>query len=336
MNTDLKISIQQEVLDVKNKRPHVVLLGAGASRAVCPDGDKNGKLLPLMTDFAKIVGLKSIFEQWGIDSSKNFEEIYSDLYDNKEDEKINKIQNIVEKYFEQLELPEKPTIYDHLILSLREKDLIATFNWDPLLIQACLRNKNLGLSLPRLLFLHGNIKIGYCEGHKVIGILGGKCKKCGNFYTRSPILYPIKKKEYIKNSFIANEWQQLKLGFQQAFMITIFGYSCPKTDTEAMSAMKEAWGNKNKRNMEQTSFITIQSEDEVSQNWNDFIHTHHYEVDFDFYSSWIANHPRRTGEAYLNQYHEAQFIENNPIPKTFDFPKLWKWYEQFKNPEENE
>jgi len=25
------------------KKPHIVILGAGASRAVCPNGDKNGK-----------------------------------------------------------------------------------------------------------------------------------------------------------------------------------------------------------------------------------------------------------------------------------------------------
>ena len=30
--------------------PHVVLLGAGASRAVCTNGDKHGRKLPLMSD----------------------------------------------------------------------------------------------------------------------------------------------------------------------------------------------------------------------------------------------------------------------------------------------
>ena len=57
-----------------------------------------------------------------------------------------------------------------------------------------------------------------------------------------------------------------------------------------------------------------------------FIHTHHYEIHTDFYNSWIANHPRRSGEAYWNQYMEACFIENNPIPRTNDFDELWSWY----------
>jgi len=81
-------------------------------------------------------------------------------------------------------------------------------------------------------------------------------------------------------------------------------------------------------------FITIQSDDEVSRNWEPFIHTHHYELHPDFYSSWIANHPRRTGEDYWNQYLEAKFISDNPIPKNLGFPELWKWYAQFREAEQ--
>ena len=33
-----------------NHHPHVVILGAGASLAAFPDGDKNGRKLPLMND----------------------------------------------------------------------------------------------------------------------------------------------------------------------------------------------------------------------------------------------------------------------------------------------
>ncbi len=127
----------------------------------------------------------------------------------------------------------------------------------------------------------------------------------------------------------------MKWGFANAFMITIFGYSGPKTDQEAIGAMQEAWGDNNKRKMEQTAVIIAptQHEDEARENWDKFIHTHHYEIQKDFYDSWIANHPRRTGEAYWNQYMEAKFIENNPIPKDLDFPDLWKWFEQFKKAE---
>ncbi|MFW6223076.1 MAG: hypothetical protein ACOC3T_05645 [Bacteroidota bacterium] len=38
-----------------NNRPHVVILGAGASAAAFPQGDANGKKLPVMNDLADIV-----------------------------------------------------------------------------------------------------------------------------------------------------------------------------------------------------------------------------------------------------------------------------------------
>lgn len=113
-------------------------------------------------------------------------------------------------------------------------------------------------------------------------------------------------------------------------MITIFGYSGPKTDKEALDAMKAAWGSTDERAMEQTAFISIQSDEEIVEAWEPFIHTHHYELSADFYDSWIAKHPRRTGEAYLNQFLEAKFISDNPVPQNVDLPGLWEWYQQFK------
>ncbi|MEO9276272.1 MAG: hypothetical protein ABI340_00620, partial [Nitrososphaera sp.] len=202
------------------------------------------------------------------------------------------------------------------------------------LIHAYLRNNKSGLKLPTLAFLHGNVSIGYCEKDKTAGVAGMKCTKCGLPYTRSPLLFPIKKKNYTENTFISNQWKILKKGFQNAFMITIFGYSGPKTDVEAISAMQEAWGHQDDRRLEQTTFITTQSEESVHKNWQSFIHSHHYEVNHDFYDSWIANHPRRTGEAYWNQYREAKFIDHNPIPRNLDFQELWKWYDQFKKAED--
>lgn len=330
MTSDFEVSVEQEVAAVQMKRPHVVVLGAGASRATCPQGDANGKLLPLMNDFATVLNLESLFRRWSIDPNQNFESIFSDLFDRSETPKITQIQDAVEAYFGTLELPDKPTIYDHLVLSLRKDDLIATFNWDPLLVYAYRRNAQAGLSLPRLAFLHGNTKIGYCPVDQVTGFIANRCSNCGQPLVRIPLLYPIRKKDYAGNAFIANEWKLLNFGLKNAFMITIFGYSGPKTDAEAIGAMKKAWGPKGKRNLEQTAFITIQSDSEINANWKAFIHTHHYELHNSFYDSWIANHPRRTGEAYLNQYMEAKFISNNPIPKESSLQELWEWYGQFK------
>jgi hypothetical protein len=83
-------------------------------------------------------------------------------------------------YFGALQLPEKPTIYDHLIMGLRETDLIATFNWDPLLLQAFQRAPR-WLSKPRLAFLHGSVAIGYCDTDERTGVV------CGSACKRNPV-----------------------------------------------------------------------------------------------------------------------------------------------------
>jgi hypothetical protein len=325
-------TIDQEINSVSMFRPHVVVLGAGASRAVCPGGDAKGNLLPLMADFVDVLNLNSLIKRWGLNPSENFEEIFSVLHEQQRVEQIKELEAAIENYFGQLTIPTTPTIYDQLLLSLRKKDIIATFNWDPLLLQAYRRNVK-KMELPTVLFLHGNVASGYCPRDGSVGNAGGYCRHCGELFERTPLLYPIKKKNYAANQFIAAEWATLKRGFKNAFMITIFGYSGPKSDEEAISAMSEAWGSADQRSLEQTSFITLQDDDEVRDNWSKFIHSHHYEVHDTFYQSWIANHPRRTGEAYWNQYFERMYLPNNPIPKDVDFPELWAWFARFTEAE---
>lgn len=238
MNEKFEASVDEEIKQASMKRPHVVVLGAGASRATCPNGDRSGRILPLMTDFVEVVGLEGLLQGWGIDPSRNFETIFTELYNDQEQNKIETVENTIDAYFENLTLPDEPTVYDHLVLSLRGKDLIATFNWDPLLIQAYLRNGRCGLGLPQLAFLHGNVRVGYCEKNRVVGPFGEQCRHCGEPYKRAPLLYPIEKKDYGTNVFIADAWKQLRFGFENAFMITIFGYSGPRTDEEALSVMR--------------------------------------------------------------------------------------------------
>jgi hypothetical protein len=229
-----------------------------------------------------------------------------------------------------MRLPEQPTIYDHLLLSLREQDLVASFNWDPLLLLAYRRNGAVAKQ-PRLAFLHGNVATGYCAQDRVKGLAFGRCSRCGLPFQRAPLLYPIGKKDYASHEFIAAEWSELRANLKHAFMLTIFGYSAPKTDKEAIAAMSKAWGKSEKRNLEQTAFITL--DDNIAKRWKRFIHSHHYEVQSDFYDSWIANHPRRTGEAYWNQNMEVKFLHDNPIPRQMEFPELWAWIKRFVAPE---
>jgi hypothetical protein len=323
---DLTLSIEDEIKDVKFGRPHVVILGAGASLAAFPNGERKGIKLPLMNNFIDTLGLKEELEKNGIKSDGiNFEEIYSTIYQEKNfEELVSKIDKKAFEYFSQMNLPAHPTIYDHLVLSLREKDLIATFNWDPFLYLACLRNYK-HVKLPHVVYLHGNVAIGYCLKHKTKGMIGYTCGTCGQQYSPSRLLLPVTKKNYAQDDFIGAEWQTLKNYLKNAFMVSIFGYCAPTTDQEAIGLMKEAWGDIHERELEEIEIIDIKSDDELSETWSDFIHTHHYRTCNDFYKSFIAKHPRRTCEAMWNQLMECKFIQDHDLPKDATFNDLYEW-----------
>lgn len=333
-----EISVEDEVHQIKMKRPHVILLGAGASRAAFPSGDANGRNLPLMMDFTKIVPIKDILNREGITyRERNFEEVYSELYNRSNHSRVcEEVESIVFEYFSSLELPPKPTLYDHLVLSLRKKDVIATFNWDPFLIQAIRRNPIVQGHLPIILFLHGNVAAGYCRKDKVHGINGGRCSKCNNAFEPSKLLYPVATKTYNDDPAISEAWQMVKASFKSAFMVSIFGYGAPQSDTAAINLLDEAWGGAQQRSMEQFEIIDIRQEDELISTWKKFIHTHHYEVHESIYNSWLFKHPRRSGEAYWNQYLDARFIEDHPLPRDADFPELWEWFQPLLSREQDQ
>jgi hypothetical protein len=228
-----------------------------------------------------------------------------------------------------MELPDEPTIYDHLVLSLRNKDFIATFNWDPFLVQAIRRNGT-KFKLPRVLFLHGNVEVGYCQNGHMMGNNGDLCHKCIQPLIPTSLLYPVAEKNYHLDEFISRQWETLEDLLKHTFMVTVFGYGAPVSDTRAVELLKNAWGSTDSRNMEEFEIIDVRDEIDLATTWSPFIHSHHYRIENSFYNSWIANHPRRTGEAYLNQFMKAMFIENNPLPKDADFEELWNWYDKLQ------
>lgn len=317
----------EEIADVSAKRPHVVVLGAGASFAATPNGDRSGKRLPLMFNLIDVVGLRDILRQHKLDHlvAENFEDVYSRLYaDPSKAAAVAEIEAVVDTYFKSLALPAEPTVYDHLVLSMRPKDVIATFNWDPFLFEACRRNRHVA-PMPRVIFLHGNVAVGYCEAHRRKGPRHSGCPICGKPFTATRVLYPIGQKDYSSDLFIKAEWEGLRGALTQAFAITVFGYGAPKSDAEAVNLMKNAWGDIEDRELEQTEIIDIKSPDDLADTWEPFIHTHHYDVRSSFAQSWIRHHPRRTCEALWAQNLDVKFVENNPLPVGASFPELHQW-----------
>jgi hypothetical protein len=338
---DLEVTAEQEIASVFAGKPHVVLLGAGASRAALPNGDKNGRTVPLLREVAADLNLVEQFPDDLRDLAvTDFEAAYSQLWDRGADGTVE-IEHLVRDYFSELELPETPTIYDALLMSLREKDAIFTFNWDPLLIQSEIRLGRLGAGpdFPPLFFLHGNVVVGFCRKDQTSGLIGQRCTRCGELFEPSRLLFPVERKNYQDGGLIEREWQAMRHYLKHCFMFTIFGYSAPTTDVEAIDLLRKGWGDPSERNMEQTEIINRPGldEDGLRNTWKPFIHTHHYEIHDSFYGSWLGNHPRRSGEAYFNQYIEAKFISDNPIPSNLEgLRELVDWFAPLRAAEQGE
>lgn len=128
---------------IANESPHIVILGAGASLAACPNGDWYGRRLPVMANLVETVGLTQTLRRAGfpVNPTTNFEDLYSQIAsDPKRQDLQVQVETSIREYFDNLELPKYATLYDRLLLSLRRKDMVATFNWDPFLAHAYMRN----------------------------------------------------------------------------------------------------------------------------------------------------------------------------------------------------
>lgn len=285
---------------IMRNRPHVVILGAGASKATIETGDKNGRHISCMDNFLKNMGIEYVLEGIKLETeSDNLEDIYSELDEkSKENNDFHKKKLELEKaifdYFDKFEIPDEPTIYDYLLLGLKENDLIASFNWDPLLIQAGNRLIEKGIispeKLPRVVFLHGNI--GVCYDRKMNRI--HLSSHYDNQYEKSKLLYPIKRKDYTSNIVISESWKMLENYLHEAYVLTIFGYGAPDSDVSAVELLKKAWKNLGERNLEEIEIIDIADEEQLYKRWKLFIFNSHYRCVKSFYDSMIFQCPRRT------------------------------------------
>jgi hypothetical protein len=308
-----------------NHSPHVVILGAGASRASFPKGDANGKRLPVMADLVDCLGLKSLIEGDGFTDTLDFEAIYDQIATSGNHSSLKaEIELRVKTYFESLEMPATPTLYDFLVLSLRENDVIATFNWDPFLVKAYVRNRAIA-KLPRLLFLHGNVMIGVCPTDRISGIRGEPCPTCGGPLQPTQLLYPVRQKNYNSDPFIASQWTQLKDALNAGYMLTIFGYGAPATDVEAVALMRQGWGGNPTFELAEVGIVDIRSEDDLRKTWEPFLCRTHYGVSADIWSTWLFGAPRRSCESLAMATLQNDPWHSNPYPKLHSLSTLHAW-----------
>ena len=317
-------------------RPHAVILGAGASVAAIPNGDKYGRKVSVMDGFIDNLGLRGILT--GIKfKSENLEDVYSELSEHPEyAEQRIQLEDAIREYFTLLRLPDKPTIYDLLLLSLKEKDVVASFNWDPLLMQAFLRCQRITQKLPRILFLHGNVASRLCmRDKKIYPVHYDVCPKCKDKLVPSRLLYPIKHKKYNDDPFIRGQWRILHAYLNAAYIVTIFGYSAPQTDVEAIQLLKDAWGDAESRTLEEIEIIDIKTEKDLLSKWDSFIFSHHYRVHSSFYDSLIAQSPRRSTEDLFACLMEVRWLDfPNKLSQNMNWEQLNSHFEKILHEEE--
>lgn len=293
-------------------RRHTVILGAGATIAAIPNGDKNGRKSSVMNGLIEKLHLQDILHGIQLETtSDNLEDIYSELYCRPEYSTVRlELEKRIYDYFSSLELPDEPTVYDMLILSLTEKDVIATFNWDPLLIQAYIRCHRFTYRLPMIFCLHGNVAVSYCNEHNEFGVVNVPCPICKQVPPPIKLLYPVKDKNYKNDNYIRQCWEATEQAIEESSTITIFGYSAPSSDVEAINLLKNAWGGKAKRQLEEVSIIDIIDEKNMLEKWSDFIYSHHYKYTNNFFNSYLGMFPRRSCEMLFAIFHGNLFADN--------------------------
>lgn len=293
-----------------NYSPHLVICGAGASRAATPRGDASGRTLPLMADLVGILDLGPLLKGSSLEQyTHDFELLYDAASrDPSATPLVAELKARVRDYFGSLRLPSGPTAYDYLLLSLREKDVIATFNWDPLLLQAYQRHSTIQ-RLPKILFLHGSVAVGVCHSCRVKGSVGARCPQCGAVLQPGPLLYPVADKDYTKDAFISAEWEALQNVLTHAYFLTIFGYSAPQSDVAAIAMLRSIWDKNEIRTLAEVEIVDVRERDKVLATWTPFITRSHWIYCNDIRDSYLAWHPRRSCEALA-----FATLQNDPWP----------------------
>lgn len=315
------------MLDIKtgiNHSPHVVILGAGASRACCPTTDKNGRRLPVMADFVRTLGIEDTIKKSGRDPAGNFESTYSAIHREGQNDILDRLDTAVRDYFSSLELPDTPTLYDYLVLSLRPKDLIVTFNWDPLLPQAFQRWRHLGSVLPKLAFLHGNVDISVdVEGRRCR--FTADCRGSEPNFKPSQLLYPVENKDYNSDAFIKDQWDFALRHLEAAYYVTVYGYSAPKTDVEARELLLKAWRDNPTQTLGEFDVIDIADRKAVEESWSEFIVETHGGVSDDFKHNILMRHPRRSCDAFAFATLQCAPWHEDPFPQARTLQELEDW-----------
>jgi hypothetical protein len=124
-------------------------------------------------------------------------------------------------------------VYDYLLLS-SEKDVVATFNWDPFLVQTYRRHRGFSAAT---YCSHGASALA-CVTH-VVGRPAGDVPEVRAAFRHHASSTRFDK-DYASDGS-SNRSEGAALVPRASLFLTIFGYSAPRTDAVVIDVRKKAW-----------------------------------------------------------------------------------------------
>ena len=142
--------------------------------------------------------------------------------------------------------------------------------------------------------------------------------ECNSQLRPSRLLFPVKQKNYSADPFINNQWEILRSFLKHAYLVTIFGYSAPATDIEAL--MLSAWKDNPTIELAQFNIVDIKNREELKHSWRRFFCEAALWYFDNLLNTYIFRHPRRTCEAFAMATLQQEPWRENRFPFIDDLP----------------
>ncbi len=140
-----------------------------------------------------------------------------------------------------------------------------------------------------------------------------QCPICSSPRKDVPLLYPVQQKNYSDDIYINGIWESARYFFREAFVLTVFGYSAPESDIDAVEVLKQSWLERSDRKIEQIEVIDIEPKSKLRKRWAPFLPTGHLKPISRLEDSWIAMYPRRSVEALMQPVYFGEPSEQFPL-----------------------
>ncbi len=157
------------------------------------------------------------------------------------------------------------------------------------------------------------------------GFIWQDCLKCGRPLTPMKLLFPVTDKDYTDDPFIAYQWERLEFYLQNAYWITIFGYSAPVTDVAARDLMLKVWRANPVRDFSQLEIVDIKTRSELKKTWSPFIVRENYSSYESAFQTYMFSYPRRSCDAFAGATLQGRPWKENKMPKFRQLSELQAW-----------